>query len=102
MGWPFHLRRTSGVSAFRHEVTVEVDDATRESVLRELRAFNQLVNPVFWARHEDPANEPVPLVVIARDAQGAVAGGLFGKTRFAWFELSLMAVRADLRARGIG
>ena len=87
---------------YRYEFSSHLDEITREAVNHELRTFNQAANPVFWAQVAEPANKPVPLVIIAFDADGAVAGGLFGETQFSWFKLSVMAVRAELRGRGIG
>jgi len=90
------------VSDYRYELATEIEDATREAVCQELRTFNQAANPTFWAQVTDPENSPAPLIVIVFDAGGAVAGGLLGETQFSWFKLSLMAVRAELRGRGLG
>lgn len=86
----------------RFEVTTAVPDAAREAVYAELRSYNQTANPELWAKFEDPATEAVPLLIIAYDEAGQVAGGLFGETQFSWFKLSIMAVRADLRGHGFG
>jgi ribosomal protein S18 acetylase RimI-like enzyme len=79
-----------------------VADTVRETVYAELRSFNRAANPELRAKCDDPANDAVPLSVIAYDAEGAVAGGLFGETQFSWFKLSIMAIRADLRGQGFG
>ncbi len=86
----------------RYELTSQLDTTIREAVYDELRSFNQTANPVFWARVAEPANAPLPLIIIAFDAEGAVAGGLLGETQFSWFKLAVMAVRAELRGCGIG
>jgi len=86
----------------RFETSRDVADAVREAVYDQLRSFNRAANPDLWAKYEDAAHDAVPLSVIAYDASGAVAGGLFGETQFSWFKLSIMAVRAASRGRGLG
>ena len=90
------------MSRFTYEIAGAVDDDTREAIYQELRTFNQSANPEWWAARDEAANAPVPLIVICHDESGDVAGGLFGETQFAWLKLSIMAVRADLRGRGVG
>jgi GNAT superfamily N-acetyltransferase len=90
------------MSDIQLELIKAVDDATRDAVHEQLRLCNLAENPVFWAALESPGHAPAPLNVIARDATGRVAGGLFAETRFAWMKLAIMAVRQDLRRQGIG
>ena len=57
---------------------------------------------MLWAALASAEHAARPLNVIATDAGGSVAGGLFGETRFAWMKLAIMVVREDLRGQGIG
>jgi predicted N-acetyltransferase YhbS len=90
------------MSDLQLKVIDTIDDATRDVVHEELRRFNQAKNAVFWAALECAEHAARPLNVIALDAAGRVAGGLFAETRFAWMKLAIMAVREDLRHQGIG
>lgn len=85
-----------------YETTTAVPDTVRDTLYDELRRFNQANNPELWARYEDPATEAVPIVVTAYDDAGQALAGLFGETRFSWLKISIMAVRSDLRRRGLG
>jgi GNAT superfamily N-acetyltransferase len=42
------------------------------------------------------------LWIVARDDDGAVAGGLKGKSQFAWLFVDWLWIRADRRGQGIG
>jgi GNAT superfamily N-acetyltransferase len=79
-----------------------IDDAMRDAVHDQLRQFNQTENPSFWAVLESAEHAARPLNVIALDAAGRLAGGLFAETRLAWMKLAIMAVRQNLRRQGIG
>lgn len=90
------------MNEYRYEVTLQIGETTREAVNQQLRAFNQAANPAYWAKIADPETRLVPLIVIAFEPNGAVAGGLLGETQLSWFKLSVMAIGAKLRGRGIG
>lgn len=43
-----------------------------------------------------------PLAVLLRDETGAVSGGLWGRTLYAWLLIEMLIVPAPLRGRGLG
>ena len=49
-----------------------------------------------------PADEHVPLCLLARDSVGKVQGGLRGRTVWGWCFVELLAVAEPLRGQGIG
>ena len=76
--------------------------ATGCSLVRQwLREHNWTANREFMEDLQRPENEAQPLILLARDYEGVV-GGLFAETRLAWLRLAVMAVRPDVRSRGIG
>src|SRR5438067_231427 len=81
---------------------VAADSIIEEAVHEQLREFNRARNPVLWDALDAPEHASRPLNVVAFDAGGRVAGGLFAETRFAWMKVAIMAVRQDVRGRGIG
>jgi predicted N-acetyltransferase YhbS len=85
-----------------YQTTAQVDERTREAVYEQLKTFNQTANPEFWARLDTEEGREAPLNVVAFDIDGQVAGGLFAETQLSWLKVSVMAVRIDLRGRGIG
>ena len=76
-------------------ITVEPDPATdvRTAVLDGLRAFNR--------RHAEPPDFR-PLALAARDAGGALLGGLVGQTGWRWLHVDLLWVAEPHRGRGVG
>jgi GNAT superfamily N-acetyltransferase len=90
------------LSRYAYETADTVTEDAEEAVYAELRTCNQLQNPVFWSRREEPENAPRALNVLAFDADGKVVGGIFAETQFSWLKISIMAVREALRGQGIG
>jgi GNAT superfamily N-acetyltransferase len=90
------------MNRLRYELAEEVAEPLREQVYSALREFNLAANPVLWQKLEDPAHEARELCVLALDASGDAAGGLFAETRFSWLKISIMAVKEELRGQGIG
>ena len=76
-------------------VTVEPEPAerVRAAVLAGLRAFNR--------RHSAPPDFR-PLVLAARDAAGALLGGLVAESGWEWLHVELLWVDELHRGRGVG
>jgi ribosomal protein S18 acetylase RimI-like enzyme len=74
----------------------------REAMTTPLRVYNREQNPVFFAARDEPAKAPKPIYIVLYDDAGEIAGGLIGKSQFAWLKIEIMSVRADLRRRGVG
>ncbi len=69
------------------------DDAVRQAVLAPLAEYN--------AAQAGPSQSR-PVVVLVKDAAGAVIGGLWGHTGYDWLFTQLLVVPAALRGRGLG
>lgn len=78
-------------------LTLELTDAAppeaREAVLAPLAAYNQ-------AQAGPPS--PRPLAVLLRDGEGAIRGGLWGRTSWGWLFVELLAVPEGFRGQGLG
>ena len=76
-------------------IALEAEPAAdvRDAVLAGLRAHNR--------RHAEPPDF-APLVLSARDDDGALVGGLVGETGWRWLHVALLWVREDRRGRGVG
>ena len=72
-------------------------DAVREW----LREYNWSTNRDFMEKREWPEHHAQPLALLASVDSGTV-GGLFAETQFAWLRISIMAVAAKWRSRGVG
>jgi GNAT superfamily N-acetyltransferase len=77
----------------RLEVTAESDAAEALAVRGVLRTFNA------GAGHP---HDQRPLAVLLRDEQGAVLGGLLGRTGWAWLYVENFALPPALRGQGFG
>jgi ribosomal protein S18 acetylase RimI-like enzyme len=86
----------------RYELITAPPAAAVEAVLDVLRSYNRKRNATFYAVRDLPENAAVPLHVLAYDEDGAVAGGAIGKSQFKWAKVTYLAVRDDLRGRGVG
>ena len=86
----------------RYESTTAPPAATVNAVLDVLRAYNRRHNAEFYAVRELPENAARPLHVFACDDAGEVVGGAIGQSQFKWMKVEYVAVRDDLRGRGIG
>jgi GNAT superfamily N-acetyltransferase len=86
----------------RVEIVADANAAAIEGVRAMLRLYNERANPTFWRKAADPAHAPQPLHLIAYDNNNSVAGGLLGETALAWLKINILAVREDLRRRGLG
>jgi GNAT superfamily N-acetyltransferase len=75
------------------ELLNDAQDALHQELLAGLRAYN--------AAHLGPANAK-PLAVAARDAQGRLRGGVFGRTVYRQFLIDLLWVAEDARGCGLG
>jgi GNAT superfamily N-acetyltransferase len=59
----------------------------------------------FLRRHNESrigATNRAPLTVIARDADGAVVGGVHAETMHGWLHVATLAVAEEWRGQGIG
>jgi GNAT superfamily N-acetyltransferase len=75
------------------EVTDSADPAIGRALLDGLLAHN--------ARFAGPPDSR-PLSVLVRDAEGAVRGGLTGRTRYGWLYVDTFFLPEDLRGGGQG
>lgn len=71
----------------------EAPDAELRAVVQGLVAFN--------ARHTPPENWR-PLVLLARDGDGALRGGLLGSTHWDWLYVSHLWIDDEARGGGLG
>ena len=79
------------------EITIAVEpepaEGVRAAVLDGVRAFNR--------QHAVPPGFR-PLVLAARDAAGALTGGLVGELGWEWLHVELLWVAEPHRGRGVG
>ncbi|MEW2066106.1 GNAT family N-acetyltransferase [Streptomyces sp. NPDC007346] len=80
----------------------EVDKERRTLLSGRLRDDNTAASPALRALLSTSAEHEVPLEVWALDEQGAVAGGLTGRTWAYWLHVDLLWVDARHRGRGLG
>jgi GNAT superfamily N-acetyltransferase len=81
------------MTAAKIEVQDEPDDAHRGAILAGLAAFNAEVGFPGDAR---------PVAVLLRGDEGAILGGLWGRTGYRWLFVEFLAVPAELRGQGLG
>ena len=93
----------------RYELITAPPAATVNAVLDVLRAYNRQHNATFYAVRERPENAVRSLHVVAYDDDdggagggGTVVGGALGESQFKWMKVEYLAVRDDLRGRGVG
>jgi len=75
------------------ELTDTADEAVRNAIVRPLIAYNALQTGISDHR---------PLIVVLRDDQGEVVGGLWGRTGYSWLYVELLVVPESLRGKRIG
>jgi GNAT superfamily N-acetyltransferase len=75
------------------EIDSRVTPADEATVIRGLLAFNEV--------RLGPADER-PVKFVARDASGAVVGGLLGHTRWRWLYIAKLWVDESARGQGVG
>ena len=75
------------------EMTDTVDETVRNAIVRALIAYNALQTGISDHR---------PLIVVLRDEQGEVVGGLWGRTGYSWLYVELLVVPESLRGKRIG
>ncbi|MFF0054491.1 GNAT family N-acetyltransferase [Streptomyces microflavus] len=80
----------------------EVDKERRTLLRGRLRDDNRTASPALRALLSTSAEHEVPLEVWALDGQGAVAGGLTGRTWAYWLHVELLWVDARHRSAGLG
>ncbi len=77
----------------RIEAVDAPDDALRQQLAAPLLAFNSsLAGP----------SGHLPLVLVLRDAQGGVAGGLWAATAYGWMYTQMLVVPEAARGTGLG
>lgn len=87
---------------FMFRLETEVDRERRTLLSGRLRDDNRAVSPALRALLSTSAEHEVPLEVWALDEQGAVAGGLTGRTWAYWLHVDLLWVDARHRGSGLG
>jgi ribosomal protein S18 acetylase RimI-like enzyme len=87
------------MSALHLTVADQANTDERDWLRDHLRAFNAHLSPYL---HPDTCQEPVPLDVFLRDAEGQPWGGLMASTYWRWLDIVLLWVHDDLRGQGHG
>jgi GNAT superfamily N-acetyltransferase len=83
-------RTPKGITVHSAEV---LDAPARDAIVDGLLGYNA-EHGVTWASRD--------LTIVARDASGAVVGGLLGQTSVGWLFVAALWVAAEHRGRGIG
>ena len=73
-------------------MTDVADDSIRKAIVEPLVAYNLA---------QTGRNDVRPLVLAVED-DGAVVGGLWGRTAYSWLFVELLVVPESLRGRGLG
>ena len=74
-------------------MTDVADDSIRKAIVEPLVAYNQA---------KTGRNDLRPLVLTLEDDDGAVVGGLWGRTAYGWLFVELLVVPESLRGTGLG
>jgi len=74
-------------------ITDVADEEIRKAIVAPLAEYNS---------SQAGPSQTRPIVVLVRDKDGAVVGGLWGHTGYEWLYTQLLVVPADLRGRGVG
>ena len=74
-------------------MTDVADDSIRKAIVEPLVAYNQA---------KTGRNDVRPLVLALEENDGAVVGGLWGRTAYGWLFVELLVVPESLRGRGLG
>jgi ribosomal protein S18 acetylase RimI-like enzyme len=86
----------------RYELLQREATELRPAITDPLRLYNREKNSAFFTARDLPENAPKPLYIVAYDEQGDIAGGLIAESQFAWLKIEIVAVRAEVRQRGVG
>jgi GNAT superfamily N-acetyltransferase len=86
----------------KFQLTTTPGDSELESINKILRQHNQQANPTYWSRVNQPDENPRPLVVVVRDKETQVLGGLIASTQFAWLKVDIMSVAPAFQRQGFG
>ena len=74
-------------------VIESAEESIRKAILDPLIAYNQA---------KTGRNDSRPLVIAVESADGAVVGGLWGRTSYDWLFVELLFVPEPYRGRGLG
>jgi GNAT superfamily N-acetyltransferase len=74
-------------------ITDVADEAVRQAILAPLVEYNA---------SRAGASHNRPIVVVVKDTDSAVVGGLWGHTGYEWLFTQLLVVPVGLRGRGLG
>jgi len=74
-------------------MTDVADESIRKAIVAPLIAYNQA---------KTGRNDVHPLVLALEDDDGAVVGGLWGRTAYGWLFVELLVIPESLRGRGFG
>jgi GNAT superfamily N-acetyltransferase len=74
-------------------MNASAEESIRKAILDPLIAYNQV---------KTGRNDSRPLVIAVESADGAVVGGLWGRTAYDWLFVELLFVPEPLRGRGLG
>lgn len=78
---------------YRIELTDDTDEALRREIIAPLVAYNTAKGGPSHSR---------PLVVVARNESGELAGGLWGHTAYEWLFTQFLVVQDSARGAGLG
>ena len=84
----------------RYETASAIEDDNRAELYRWLRAHNRSTNGPYVSAIETGACKS--LMVLSRDNDGTLVGGLLAETVFGWLRIQIMAVAPAKRRTGIG
>lgn len=74
-------------------ITDIADEEVRKAIVAPLVEYNS---------SQAGPSQNRPIVVLVRDKEGEVVGGLWGHTGYGWLFIQLLVVPASLRGRGVG
>lgn len=78
---------------YTFELTDEALEDIRKEIVAPLVAYNTA---------QAGPSQGRPLVIVVRDTQGAIVGGLWGNTAFEWLFTQLLVVPESARQQGLG
>ncbi len=88
-----------GLKDLRFSLADEPEPEVRQSIHREIRAFNDAVSRNHRAVR---ASGSQPLEITIRDEQHRLLGGLIGDTYWEWLDIDDLWIHESLRGRGHG
>lgn len=85
-----------------YRLILEPPEELKRQVLENLRAFNRIASPAFYAIIDAPDGKAKPLNLFVYCDQGTLVGGLLGQTQLSWLKTEILFVNEAYRKCGIG